>query len=407
MPAVVPATRGRATTRRVLVLAAGLVLAAACALTQPEGGAAPLVVLATAVALGEWLELRTEGGSGLPVSNALMLVAAAGTTEWLAAVTLAMGIGAAATLGSRSHLDLGARLVHAGARLVTAGATIALYSVVFDLVGKETPSAIVAALAAAVAVQVLIDEGMRRLTSLPSGLGPRGRLAWLALGSSGMLMAIGYRGVEGDGELGIWGVAMFGIPLAAAWYAFDRFDSASRTHLQTIDALARAPELGGLVRDGHAVRVAGLCADLAVALGLDDETRAHLDTAAKLHHLGVVTLDDPAVAGAPHPPALVADVTAAMLGEIDRLAPAGRIVGAEPLPHRAPGGGAGPDLASKILKVASDFDDLAEGDPARAAFALEALYSGPGYVYDSAVLVALERILETRRPPLAALPSLP
>jgi hypothetical protein len=58
-------------------------------------------------------------------------------------------------------------------------------------------------------------------------------------------------------------------------------------------------------------------------------------------------------------------------------------------------------LASKILKVASAYDDLTEGDPAHAEAALEVLFSGPGYVYDSAVLLALERVLERREESLA------
>ena len=51
-------------------------------------------------------------------------------------------------------------------------------------------------------------------------------------------------------------------------------------------------------------------------------------------------------------------------------------------------------LASQSLKVASAFDDLTEGEADRSAAALEALYSSPGYVYNSRALEALERILD-------------
>lgn len=383
----------------IRLLVAGTAATAAVLVLGADRSLAVLAVLATATALGELLDLRTEGGAGLPVSNAVMLVVAAGTTESRAAVTLASGVAAAALVwrrGAGGRWRVGDWLVRTGSRAVTAAVTIGLYTFVFARFGEETPTAVLVSLAAALVGQVTVAELMRAASGAPSGLGPRGRLAWLALGSSGILMAVGYRGIDGEGELGLWAVLMFGIPLMAAWYAFDRYDSASRTHLQTIDALSRAPELGGLVRDGHAGRVAALCAEMAVVLGLDEEARAQLDTAAKLHHLGVVTLDDPAVAGGPHPAALVADVTAAMLGEIERLAPAARIVAAGPLPQRRPGGGAGPDMPSMILKVASDFDDLTDGEPSRSAYAVEALYSGPGYVYDTTVLIALERVLEAR-----------
>ena len=51
-------------------------------------------------------------------------------------------------------------------------------------------------------------------------------------------------------------------------------------------------------------------------------------------------------------------------------------------------------MASQALKVASAFDDLTEGEADRSAAALEALYSSPGYVYNSRALEALERILD-------------
>jgi hypothetical protein len=42
-----------------------------------------------------------------------------------------------------------------------------------------------------------------------------------------MLMAIGYRGVDGDGRIGIWGPLLFATPLLVGWYAFDRRDAAT------------------------------------------------------------------------------------------------------------------------------------------------------------------------------------
>jgi hypothetical protein len=50
-----------------------------------------------------------------------------------------------------------------------------------------------------------------------------------------------------------------------------------------------------------------------------------------------------------------------------------------------------------ILKVASAYDELTEGNDEHAAWAVEALYTGPGYVYDGRVLGALERVLERRK----------
>ena len=53
-------------------------------------------------------------------------------------------------------------------------------------------------------------------------------------------------------------------------------------------------------------------------------------------------------------------------------------------------------ISGMVLKVASAYDELTEGRDEHAAWAVEALYTGPGYVYDGRVLGALERVLEWR-----------
>ena len=52
--------------------------------------------------------------------------------------------------------------------------------------------------------------------------------------------------------MGLWGPAVFTIPLLAAWYSYEHLEVIRRTYDQTIRALGAAPELGGMVRDGHA-----------------------------------------------------------------------------------------------------------------------------------------------------------
>jgi hypothetical protein len=54
-------------------------------------------------------------------------------------------------------------------------------------------------------------------------------------------------------------------------------------------------------------------------------------------------------------------------------------------------------LGGQILKVASAFDELTSGDRRQGTGAVEVLSSGPGYLYDTEVLAALERVLERRR----------
>ncbi len=210
-------------------------------------------------------------------------------------------------------------------------------------------------------------------------------------------MAVGYDGIGGEGRLGLWGPFLFSIPLLAAWYSFELLASTRRSFQQTVRALGVAPELGGLVRSGHVERVAEVAVAMGRELDVSVSELEHLETAALLHHLGVVCLDEPDP-GAPHDAAAVARSGAAMLRASEALAPAGDIVAAEHLLHRPPGSeGAAPSaLAGQVLKVASAFDELTEGRPEHAAWAIEALYTGPGYVYDGRVLGALERVLGRR-----------
>jgi hypothetical protein len=258
---------------------------------------------------------------------------------------------------------------------------------------------VLGALAVTVLGLLVGDELLRIVTRRRSGLVGRGSVAWSALGSCAVLMAVGYSGVNGRGNLGVWGPLLFSIPLLGTWYSFERLDSIKRTYRQTIEALATAPELGGVVRPGHATRVAALASGIGRELDLDDANLHNLETAALLHHIGQVTLDEP-------PPGTHADlrevamVTAALLREIEPLRAAAEIVAGEPLgardSMRHPSARVMPavTIASQALKVASAFDDLTEGAADRSAAALEALYSSPGYVYNSRALEALERILD-------------
>ncbi len=180
------------------------------------------------------------------------------------------------------------------------------------------------ALAAAALAQLVVDVTASKVFRLGASFSARGRLAWLAIASSGMLMAIGYRGVNGDGRVGIWGPLLFSTPLLAAWYAFERLDSATRSYRQTIEALAMAPELGG---HGPA-RSRGTGRDArrprwASSSGCRLPSVRDLEMAALLHHLGQVTLDDP-VDEHGVDPAEVTAVTGSMLREIRPLVGCGR-----------------------------------------------------------------------------------
>jgi hypothetical protein len=150
-----------------------------------------------------------------------------------------------------------------------------------------------------------------------------------------------------------------------------------------------------MVREGHGERVADLAVAMGSTLGCSREELTQIETAALLHHLGQVCLDEPDD-GRPPEPVAVAQAGATILRGTQLLAPAGDIIAAEWMPARRTVATRPSVLAGQILKVASAFDELSDGRADRAGLALEALCSAPEYLYDPRVLGALEVVLDRR-----------
>jgi hypothetical protein len=375
--------------RVVFVAFAGLVAGAVAHFVAPDSSADALVLLGAAVVLGELLVLRLEDGSSIPLSYAVFIVLASSFSFAQFGLTVLVSELVAVPLQDRERsLSMVVRVLLV--RCAVAAATFGAYAIAEDRFDThETVAAVLLSLAAAAAAQVIVDATLRKLMRLGSSFSARGRLAWLAVASSGMLMAIGYRGVDGHGRIGIWGPLLFATPLLAAWYAFERLDSATRAYRQTIEALAMAPELGGLVPAGHAQRVATLAGAMGEELGLSASDVRDLEMAALLHHLGQVTLEapEPEDNGAPYPD--VSAVTSSMMKDIRPLAAAGDIVaGDSEDPKRR--------LAAQVLRIASEYDDLTVRDDTPGDLAVESLRSAPAYVYDTRVVGALEHVLRAR-----------
>ena len=286
------------------------------------------------------------------------------------------------------------RIALLGERIVEGVATVLVYHGLTDALGQPNRATVLLALALSALTPIVIAEVGAMVRGHHLGLSLQGRTADVALVTSAMLMAISDRGVRGIEGMGLWGPAVFTIPLLAAWYSYEHLEVIRRTYEQTIRALGAAPELGGLVLAGHAERVAELSVSMGDVLGLSSAELEPLETAALLHHLGQMCLDEPEGGRSPDP-AAVAQAGAVILRSTALLAPAGDVIAAEsPL---SAGNDADPSvLSGHILKVASAFDELSQGNPERAGLALETLYSGPSYSYDRRVLAALEVVLDRR-----------
>jgi HD domain-containing protein len=384
------------TVRMIGVALAGAIAGIVAALTTSGSVIPDLAVLTAALVLGELVELRPAGRAPLPLSLAVIVVLVRAATPVQFVIVVVVGELVATALRTEPA-RIGARLVVAAERLAEALAAAAAYRVVIDQwSGADDRAVVLGALTAAAVAEIVVADIVtavreRRVATL------RNRAADLAIITSGILMAVGYGGIEGKGDLGLWGPLLFSIPLLAAWYSFELLASTRRSFEQTVRALAAAPELGGLVREGHAERVATLATGMGRELNMSATDLDQLETAALLHHLGAVCLDEPEK-GDVLDPIQVAEAGATMLRASEELAPAGDVVAAEPLLHRPPRPTEAPvaALSGMVLKVASAYDELTDGRDEHAAWAVEALYTGPGYVYDGRVLGALERVLERR-----------
>jgi hypothetical protein len=379
----------------LVLLAGGATVAAVIEIMQPGSAWAPLAIIGGAIAAGELFRLKPPLRAALPISFAFMVVLARQASVEDAVLVLV--VAELATFLVRSEpTSVEGRLALFAERLLEGMATVLVYHGVAEALGTPpTRAKVLFALGVAALAPIVVAEGARMLRDKHFGMSAHGRMADVALVTSATLMAISDLGVQGHGGMGLWGPAVFTIPLLAAWYSYEHLESIRRTYDQTIRALGAAPELGGMVRSGHAERVADITVAVGATLGFSRDELAQLETAALLHHLGQVCLDEPDD-GRPPEPVAVAQAGATILRGTQLLAPAGDIIAAEWMPFRADVSSRPSVMSGQILKVASAFDELSDGHSERAGLALEALCSAPEYLYDARVLSALEIVLDRR-----------
>jgi hypothetical protein len=375
-----------------ILLAGGAAIALGTELANPGTKWAALALIGAAIAAGELVELRPPLRAPLPISFAYMVVLAGrGSVEDGALVLLVALLASFLVRPEPSTVE--GRLALFVERTAEGLGAIVVYHVIVPEPQSVDQAVQLFALGAAALVPIVFAEIARMVRQRRIGLTMHGRTADLALVTSAMLMAISDQGVDDSGGMGLWGPVIFTIPLLAAWYSYEQLNVIRATYDQTIRALGAAPELGGIVREGHAERVAKLAVATASELGFSRHELEHLETAALLHHLGQVCIDEPEDGRAPEP-AAVASAGAAILRSTPLLAPAGDVIAAEEMPYRDTIGSRPSVMAGQVLKVTSAFDELSLGRADCASAALEALYSAPEYVYDTRVLGALEVALD-------------
>lgn len=198
--------------------------------------------------------------------------------------------------------------------------------------------------------------------------------------------------------LGWWAIPLSGLPYAFSHVSLGRLQRTRHTYRQTIKALGRVPEAGGIVADGHSSR----CAELAVAVGAEvgimGRDLERLEFAALLHDLGRVVLTNPAISQDDYSESDVAGWSAAIISEAKYLEPVSEIVADQHRPYRRPGEERDTQLSRspQVVRTVARFD-AAIGSGLSEIEALEVLHRGAAYDYDPEVVTALRTVLEKRR----------
>jgi hypothetical protein len=214
-----------------------------------------------------------------------------------------------------------------------------------------------------------------------------------AVCATGVVMALAV------GVVGLWALPVFCVPLLLTQLSFRRYGEVRDTYRQTIASLARATEIAGYTRPGHAHRVAALSAAVGREMGLSGDELTLLEYAALMHDIGQLSLVDPVPAGATASlPAAdqrrIALLGGAVVRQTGVPADVAVVVERQADPYREQ------PLTARIVRTVNAYDDLAGecgGGLGGPLSALERLRSGTGYDYQSEVVESLARVLRRGR----------
>jgi len=198
--------------------------------------------------------------------------------------------------------------------------------------------------------------------------------------------------------MGLWAVAVAILPYAFAHTAFERYSSTRVTYGQTIKALAQIPEVAGLAPLGHSTRTSDMAVSIAQEMGLKPADVVELEYAALMHDVGRITLNEPAILRAGFTDEDIARWGAQIIAEAPYLENVSELVRLQHRPYRSPGVAYDPDIpmTSKIIKVASAYDQAQIEQGLSPVESLERIHQGSAYEYDPRVAASLRRVLVYR-----------
>ena len=186
---------------------------------------------------------------------------------------------------------------------------------------------------------------------------------------------------------GWWMLVFATLPLLMTRFSFQRYSVARRTYQQTIQALAIVPELAGHAPLGHGERTAAYAGALAAELGVTGADRDRIVIAARLHHIGHISVPECAADGSVEENP-VGRAGADMLRETGFLAEVADLVQTVGRPAE-PGDG----VHAAIVRVATAFDELVLERPERVPGALALVASQQRDAVSQEAVEALRRLV--------------
>jgi hypothetical protein len=360
-----------------------LAIALALLLLGRIEGVAGLVTAAVGMLLAASLLVVVQAPIGsVPLGYALVIALAelADSSTYAAAVGLALLVTVpvlAVRYGQEDTVRRVARWLLASA--ACGGAAVGMRT----LVPASSPDIALLHVTVAGAVFLGVDLVGRKVFPIPTAPPMRFREAWpvhLSLLCAAGLLAVAWQKDH-------WMALVALVPLVLTRFAFARYAAAQEAYRQTIKALSIVPEVAGVTPLGHGERSAVYAVALARQLGLSNEAVERVATAARLHHIGYVTLDDPQEAAHHDNRVLLAQLGGDILRQTEFLADVGDLVESV---HSA-------EIVSReaaVVRIATAFDHLVLEDPARALGALQLVNFQQRDPYGAAAALVLQQVLE-------------
>ncbi|MGQ4512247.1 HD domain-containing protein [Streptomyces sp. DW26H14] len=312
-------------------------------------------------------------------------VAGHGVLQTVAVVFAASLVGGAA---HRTPID------HLARRILTVAFAAACFQPWYVLGGSYYAALLLLMLALTALCDAVLCAVLRRARATdPFATLLREELRSLA-GIASAVCATGAVIALGVAVAGLWALPVFCVPLLLTQLSFRRYAAVRTTYRQTIASLARATEIAGYTREGHARRVAELSCAVGRDLGLSGRALAVLEYAALMHDIGQLSLVDPVPEGATAPLPEAEQRRIALLGgavvrQTGVPSAVAVVVERQADPYREQ------PLPARIVRAVNAYDDLA-GDNGCAdgpLGALERLRLGTARDYHPDVVESLARVL--------------